>query len=121
MRIIMIMTLKQLNQRWQSVPATIRKPVVLTVGLLVVIASPFTGVLPGPGGIPVFLIGVAILATEFEWAKRIRDWVLKWVQIGGTAWRKHKVIGTMLIIIVAAGFLSLSVITYNIVQSSLKA
>lgn len=30
-----------------------------------------TGPLPGPGGIPLVLLGLAILASEFEWAHRL--------------------------------------------------
>jgi uncharacterized protein (TIGR02611 family) len=93
--------MESLKKRWYSVPSSIRKPIVLIVGLLIVIASPFTGVLPGPGGIPVFLIGIAILATEFEWAKRLRDWVLKWVKMLGAWWRQHKVLGTAVIVVAA--------------------
>lgn len=29
------------------------------------------GWLPGPGGIPLFLVGLAVLATEFVWAARL--------------------------------------------------
>jgi len=58
------------------VPWHIRKPVVLIIGLLFVIAAGLTGWLPGPGGIPLFLIGIAILATEFVWAEKARDWIL---------------------------------------------
>jgi uncharacterized protein (TIGR02611 family) len=94
--------MESLKKRWYAVPTTIRKPIVLVVGLLIVIASPFTGVLPGPGGIPVFLVGVAILATEFEWARRLRDWVLIWVKRLGNWWRRHKVVGTIAIIVAVA-------------------
>jgi hypothetical protein len=94
--------MERLRQRWNKIPATIRKPLVLIVGLLIVIISPFTGVLPGPGGIPVFLIGVAILATEFEWARRIRDPLLHAVHAAGAAWRAHKLAGTFVVITLAA-------------------
>jgi hypothetical protein len=97
-----------LKARWKRLPVTIRKPIVLTVGMFFVILSPFTGVLPGHGWIPVFLIGVAILATEYEWAQRIRDPILHWIHIAGSAWRRHKVIGTLLIVGLAATFFSFS-------------
>lgn len=105
--------MEPLKQRWRNIPTTIRKPIVLTVGLLIVIISPFTGILPGPGGIPVFLIGVAILATEFEWARRIRDPLLHAVHAVGQAWRTHKIVGTLLIVILAVGFLATSVWFYS--------
>jgi len=100
--------MESLKKRWRALPTTVRKPIVLAVGLFFVILSPFTGVLPGPGGIPVFLIGVAILATEYEWAQRVRDPILHWVHIAGQAWRKHKVLGTLLIVGLATTFMTIS-------------
>src|SRR3954452_3308903 len=48
-------------------------------GGLLIIAAPLTGWLPGPGGIPLFIAGLAVLASEFEWGQRllyrVRDWV----------------------------------------------
>ncbi len=49
---------------------------VAIAGIAVMIAAMITGPLPGPGGIPLFLIGVAILASEFSWAKRLAEYVL---------------------------------------------
>jgi hypothetical protein len=105
--------MESLKKRWQATPASVRKPIVLVLGTLIVIASPFTGVLPGPGGIPVFLIGIAILATEFEWAQRIRDPIMRWIHIAGDLWRKHKIAGTLLIIALAACFFGLSFVIYK--------
>ncbi len=47
------------------------------VGAALVIAAPLTGWLPGPGGIPLFLAGLAVLSTEFLWAKRVQAWMLR--------------------------------------------
>ncbi len=105
--------MESLKKRWKSTPVTVRKPIVLIVGMLIVIASPFTGVLPGPGGIPVFLIGIAILASEFEWARRIRDPIVERVKEAGQKWRQHKVIGTLVIIGLAATFGALSYFIYS--------
>lgn len=69
---------------WKKQPKTVRKPLVLLLGLLLVFISPFTGVLPGPGGIPIFILGMAILASEFSWADRMKDFALRavpqWIQ-----------------------------------------
>ncbi len=40
-------------------------------GFGLVIASPFLGWLPGPGGIPVFLLGLGILARNYDWAENL--------------------------------------------------
>jgi len=64
-------------QWWKGKPTHIRKPLVLTLGVLLVLISPFTGILPGPGGIPIFLLGIAILASEYDWADRFKHLVIK--------------------------------------------
>ncbi|GAB3715122.1 PGPGW domain-containing protein [Mariniluteicoccus flavus] len=43
-------------------------------GLLLMIAAGLTGPLPGPGGIPLFLLGLAVWASEFEWAQNVMLW-----------------------------------------------
>lgn len=109
--------MESLKQRWKSIPVTIRKPLVLIVGLALVIISPFTGVLPGPGGIPIFLLGVAILATEFEWAERFRDWTLHLIKLAAQLWRRHKVFGTILLLILIAIAITASIFIYDAVRS----
>lgn len=55
----------------------LRGPYRVAVGLLggsLMLLAALTGWLPGPGGIPLALIGLAVLSTEFEWAARILDW-----------------------------------------------
>ncbi|HPD99106.1 MAG TPA: hypothetical protein PKV52_02450 [Candidatus Saccharibacteria bacterium] len=44
------------------------------VGILLILISPFLDWIPGPGGIPVFLAGLGLLAVHNDWAKRILDW-----------------------------------------------
>ncbi|USN95319.1 MAG: hypothetical protein H6793_03225 [Candidatus Nomurabacteria bacterium] len=41
------------------------------LGVLLIIASGLVGWLPGPGGIPLFLGGLALLASNHEWAERL--------------------------------------------------
>jgi hypothetical protein len=43
------------------------------VGTLLILAAIATGWLPGPGGIPLALAGLAVLASEFAWAERLLD------------------------------------------------
>lgn len=43
-------------------------------GLVLMIAAVVTGPLPGPGGIPLFLLGLAVWASEFEWAQNVMLW-----------------------------------------------
>lgn len=47
---------------------------VAVVGGLLLILAAVTGPLPGPGGIPLALAGLAVWASEFHWAHRITRW-----------------------------------------------
>lgn len=44
---------------------------VALAGLVLVALGFLTGPLPGPGGIPLVLLGLAVWASEFEWAHRL--------------------------------------------------
>jgi len=46
-------------------------------GYLLILAAILTGWLPGPGGIPLALAGLGLLSINNEWARRIRDYLLK--------------------------------------------
>ncbi len=41
-----------------------------------IIVSPFLGALPGPGGVFVFMLGIAVLASEFDWAENVKSTIL---------------------------------------------
>jgi len=72
-------TLDQYDDRWEwrrKIRADPRKHliyriVVGVVGGLLIVLAPLTGWLPGPGGIPLLIAGLAVLASEFEWAQRL--------------------------------------------------
>jgi uncharacterized protein (TIGR02611 family) len=51
----------------------IYRVVVGFAGLLLICLGLLTGPLPGPGGIPLVLLGLAIWSSEFEWAYRLRQ------------------------------------------------
>lgn len=88
---------RALRKQWQTVPAYIRKPVVFIVGMFFFVAAILTGWLPGPGGIPLFLVGVAILSTEFAWAKKVRDIVMNIVHACARWYRRHRTLGMILL------------------------
>ena len=58
----------------------------LTVGVLLLIATPIVGVLPGPGGVVTFAAGMALVLRNSLWAKR-RYVILKrrWPKCGNWA------------------------------------
>ena len=49
----------------------IYRAIIAALGLLLVLLGLATGWLPGPGGIPLILLGLAVWASEFHWAHRL--------------------------------------------------
>lgn len=47
------------------------RAVIGLVGLVLILLGLATGWLPGPGGIPLVLLGLAVWASEFRWAHRL--------------------------------------------------
>jgi uncharacterized protein (TIGR02611 family) len=105
--------MESLKKHWYNFPSSVRKPIVLVIGSLFIIAAGLTGWLPGPGGVPLFLIGIAILSTEFEWAKRLRDWMLQKIHMFGVWWRQHKIIGSLAFVVTAAVFVTIAIVAYR--------
>jgi hypothetical protein len=64
---------------WKQKPGQLRKPLVFVLGLVFILIAPFIGWIPGPGGILVFLAGIAILGSEFDWAKSLQAFFLNTV------------------------------------------
>jgi len=61
---------------WKQKPSKFRKPLVFILGILLVIISPIVGSVPGPGGIAIFVLAIAILGSEFDWALTFKSFVL---------------------------------------------
>jgi hypothetical protein len=64
-----------------------RNPVVrsalLMLGVLVIVASPIVGLLPGPGGIFVFAAGLVLVLQNSPWARRnFARWKRRWPRLG---------------------------------------
>ncbi|HWH22741.1 MAG TPA: hypothetical protein VNT25_05555 [Allosphingosinicella sp.] len=60
-----------LRKRWAAfsgIPAV--RTVLFVIGLLLMLAAPAVGILPGPGGVVVFGAGLALTLKYSEWAKR---------------------------------------------------
>lgn len=47
-----------------------------TAGYLLLLAALLTGWIPGPGGIPLALAGLALLSVHNAWARRLRTYAL---------------------------------------------
>jgi len=62
---------------WKRKHVALRKPVIFVLGVVLIFVSPFIGFLPGPGGIVVFLGGIAVLGSEFDWALALKAFFLE--------------------------------------------
>lgn len=59
----------------RSIAAQARRIVVTVIGILLVAGGTAIIPLPGPWSFPVIIAGLAVLASEYDWAKDVRDWV----------------------------------------------
>lgn len=104
--------MEKFRSNWKKTPDKFRRPTVLIVGICIVLTSGAIGWLPGPGGIPLFLIGIAVLASEFAWAERVRDRILEIIYLFGAQFRKHPVIGWITLIALACCSLTFAYLTF---------
>lgn len=83
-------------------------------GLLLMIAAAATGPLPGPGGIPLFLLGLAVWSSEFEWANNVMGWFRRlFARYRG--WPRRRRLGFWFIVVVCAwAFFYLGMLLYGI-------
>lgn len=69
----------KIHKWWRSKPTSVRKPFTFALGLVLIMAAPLVGWIPGPGGIIIFLAGISVLATEFDWAETLKAFFLETV------------------------------------------
>jgi uncharacterized protein (TIGR02611 family) len=71
--------MESFKRYWKSVPAAVRKPLVGIIGTFFIIIGLLLVPLPGPGWLVVFL-GLAVLATEFAIAEKVRAYLVNELQ-----------------------------------------
>lgn len=69
----------KINLFWKKIPKAIRKTLVLILGSSIIITGLIMLIFPGPGWAAIF-IGFAVLASEFAFAERARDWMIAQIQ-----------------------------------------
>lgn len=61
----------KIREKWQALGRmTAVRTTLFVVGILLMLAAPLVGALPGPGGVIVFGAGLALSLKYSEWAKR---------------------------------------------------
>lgn len=92
------------------------------LGVCCIIGSALTGWLPGPGGLPLLIIGLSLLATNHHWAERILMEVKhKGARLGDSLFmgspRVRATIDILSVVLVAAGVYVVTSVTKNIFQT----
>ncbi len=59
------------------VKRNVKRFVIDFAGYIMVIVSPFVGLLPGPGGVALFLGGLGLLSLNNRWAKQLREYFIE--------------------------------------------
>lgn len=54
-----------------------KRVIIDTAGYFLIVAGVALGWLPGPGGVPLVLIGLALLSIHNKWAETLRSYILK--------------------------------------------
>ena len=65
----------QLSAPKKSIGAHTKRVIVTVVGVLLIIIGIVMTPLPGPWSLPIIIAGLAILGSEYDWAKDALDWV----------------------------------------------
>jgi uncharacterized protein (TIGR02611 family) len=67
--------MEKVKRGWARTPHSVRKPLVLFAGTVVLMAGLVMLITPGPGWAAIFL-ALAIYSTEFARAKKLRNWLI---------------------------------------------
>jgi hypothetical protein len=99
---------------WRKLPDKPRRVLTLILGVMLILSAGLIGWLPGPGGMVLFLLGIAVLASEFVWAERFRDWILSILKRGANIFVKHPYYGAavLLVCLTLAGLCAYVFYTY---------
>ena len=88
------MDMNRFSRSWHRVPKAVRQPLVFIAGGAVIITGLVGLALPILPGWALIFVGFAVLATEFTFAERARDWTIhvlkRAANAGKRAWRKAR-------------------------------
>ena len=109
---------KKIEQR-----SKLKRLAVDILGVLLIIAAGITGPLPGPGGIPILVLGLSLLATNHEWAERLLELVKQHSgKLAGKLFSSNPatrwIIDILAIVLITLAVLLLSYFTHSIARSA---
>jgi len=58
---------------WKAAPRSVRRSIVSVLGGTLILVGALLVVLPGPFTLPLMLLGLAVLASEYAWAARLLE------------------------------------------------
>jgi uncharacterized protein (TIGR02611 family) len=70
----------------EAVLANVRRVAAIAGGGILLVTGIALLVLPGPG-VPLIIAGLALLSTQFEWARRLRNWMHQRVRAAASRFR----------------------------------
>lgn len=86
----------------------------ITAGLIITLIGVILMPVPGPGGTPVTLFGLAILSTELPWAKSLRERFMRLLSTGilkRNIWLRAGVIAGVIGIYTLSSFVAYRIFT----------
>lgn len=100
--------MQRAKRHWLKLPGLVRRVLTLVLGALLIVTAGLIGPIPGPGGTVLFLLGIAVLATEFTWAERLRDYLMNlYKQLVVIIKKRPAVSAVVIIAIVVVGWICL--------------
>lgn len=101
---------------WHRLPDRLRRLIVLFVGLVLILCAGIIGAIPGPGGMIIFLLAIAVLASEFSWALNLRDMILAWLKRFADFSKSHPIISVAAIVVCILVFWIIAYAFYSYIR-----
>lgn len=93
------------------------------LGILLIISAILFGWLPGPGGVPLFLAGLSLLAANHEWARRLLEYIkTKGLKLADSFFKDHPVLialyDTLAVLLIALAIFIFATYTKSLLHAA---
>lgn len=114
--------LRRHRRRQSGTRGNLSRVLLLGLGIVLLLVTPVVGLIPGPGGIIVFALGAALLASESTIAARALDWCEPrarklWLAVR-KAWKRANVAARIAVCVAGVALLATCVAAYLWTTSS---